>query len=107
MKKIAMIFSVAALIFAYSTVTVSAQKAPEKAKTEKVSDSKTPKADVKATACPSAKAGCTGDKAKAGCDKASAGCDKAKAGCTGDKAKAGCCGAKAAATPVPAPTEKK
>lgn len=97
MKKIAIIFSVVAFIFAFTTSSVSAQKAPEKAKTEKVSDSKAPATDAKAGCSDKAKAEC-GDKAKAECG------DKAKAGCA--SAKAGCCGSKAAATPVPAPEKK-
>ncbi len=98
-----MIFAVAALIFAYSTVTVSAQNAPNKAKTEKVSDAKVVKADnTKAT-----NAACT-DKAKAACsDKAKAGCtDAQKAACGSAEAKTGCCSSKAAAKPVPAPNKK-
>jgi hypothetical protein len=99
MKKIAMIFSVVALIFAYSTTTVSAQKAPDKAKTEKVSDTKTPKTtDAKAAGCThEAKAGCASD------DKAKAGCATP---CTSGEKKSGCCSSKAAATPVPAPEKK-
>lgn len=100
MKKIAMILSVTALIFAFSTTSVSAQKAPKKAKTEKVADTKEVKHE-----------GCT-DKAKANCTSATS--DKAKAGCTtpcpsASKSASGCCSGKAtAAKPVPAPeTEKK
>lgn len=105
MKKIAMVLSVVALVFAYSSTTVSAQNAP-KTKTEKVAVSKTTTATdaQKTQATPAtnkAKAGCAatciGDKAKAGC----------AATCTGDKAKSGCCsGHKAAATPVPASDKK-
>lgn len=99
MKKFAMIFSVVALIFAYSTTTVSAQKAPEKAKTEKVSDTKTTKAtDAKTAGCAhEAKAGCaSGDKAKAGCATP----------CTAGEKKSGCCSGHATAKPVPAPEKK-
>lgn len=91
MKKIAMIFSVAALIFAFSTTQVSAQKAPKKAKTEKVADTK----DVKHEGCTEkAKADCpshTGD--KAGCTTP----------CPSGQKTPGCCAGKAAAKPVPAP----
>lgn len=99
MKKFAMIFSVVALIFAYSAATVTAQNAPVKAKTEKVSDSKTVKsADGKTAGCTDkAKADCTsGDKAKAGCATP----------CSSAQAKSGCCSSKAAAKPVPAPEKK-
>jgi hypothetical protein len=103
MKKLSMIFAVAALIFAYTTVTVSAQNAPTKAKTEKVSEQKAVKADnTKATNAAST------DNAKAGCsDKAKSGCTEAqKAKCGSAEGKSGCCSSKAAAKPVPAPTKK-
>lgn len=93
-----MIFSVVALIFAFSSTSVSAQKAPKKAKTEKVADTK----DVKHEGCTEkAKADCsshTGDKAKAGCATPCA---------SGEKATPGCCAGKAAAKPVPAPEPEK
>jgi len=48
MKKVAIIFSLVAFIFALSTSPVLAQKAPEKAKTEKAEAKDAPAADAKA-----------------------------------------------------------
>lgn len=93
-----MIISAVALVFAFSTTSVSAQNAPAKnnAKTEKVDAAKPCCA---APAAASATPAC-GDKAKAACATP----------CTGDKAQASapacCSGAKAAAKPVPAPKAK-
>lgn len=99
MKRIAMIISTVALVFAFTATSVSAQNAPAKnnTKTEKVDAAKpccaAPATTAAAPAC--------GDKAKAACATP----------CTGDKAQAaaapGCCsGAKADAKPVPAPKKK-
>jgi hypothetical protein len=100
MKRISMIVSVLALLFAFTTATVSAQNAPKaKTTTEKVATEK------------SDKAGCAADNkdAKTNCSTKT---DGAKTGCatpcTGEKAKA-CCSKGAhteAAKPVPAPDKK-
>jgi len=96
MKRIGMILSVMALLFAFTVATVSAQNAPTtKTTTQKVVTEKSDKAP--ATDAKSCAKTCSGDKAKA--------CDKP---CSGEKAKS-CCskGAKAdAAKPVPASDKK-
>lgn len=102
MKRIGMILSVMALVFAFTVATVSAQNAPTtKTSTEKVSA----KSDV---ATPSVEK----SDAKTGCAPAKTGCAPAKTGCastcTGAQAKS-CCSkdAKAeGAKPVPASDKK-
>lgn len=100
MKRISMLFSVMALVFAFTIATVSAQNAPTaKTTTEKVATEK------------SDKTGCATDKkdAKAACSTKT---DGAKSGCatpcSGEKAKA-CCSkgtSTEAAKPVPASDKK-
>lgn len=101
MKRVSMILSVMAIVFAFTIASVSAQNAPTtktKASTEKVSTDKADKAGC-ATDTKDAKAGCATktDAAKSGCATP----------CSGDKAKA-CCskGTAESAKPVPAPNKK-
>lgn len=100
MKRISMILSVMALVFAFTIATVSAQNAPKaKTTTEKVVSEKSDKADV-TTSNKDVKAGCSPktDGAKAGCTTP----------CSSEKAKA-CCSKGAhsdAAKPVPASDKK-
>lgn len=97
MKKVALVISLFAIIFAFTVNTVSAQKvtSAEKAKTEKVSSSK--EAGAPAKAC------CSKSEAKGACSKegeAKSGCAKSCAGAEGKS----CCKkgeAKTEATPVP------
>lgn len=94
MKRISMILSVMAIVFAFTVASVSAQNAPTtKASTEKVSTSKTNKAAV-TTDSKDAKAGCA---TKSGCSTS----------CSGEKAKT-CCnkGTAESAKPVPASDKK-
>ncbi|KAF0197086.1 MAG: hypothetical protein FD166_2045 [Bacteroidetes bacterium] len=100
MKRISMILSVLALVFAFTIASVSAQNAPKsKTSSEKVVSEKSDKA-----ACTTDKKDgkscaktCSDDKAKAGCAST----------CTGDKAKS-CCskGHTEGAKPVPASDKK-
>ncbi len=100
MKRISMIFSVMALVFAFTLASVSAQNAPKaKTTTEKVATEKSDKAAC-ATDSKEAKANCSTktDGAKAGCATP----------CSGEKAKS-CCSKGAsteAAKPVPASDKK-
>ncbi|NTW25184.1 MAG: hypothetical protein HGA37_10810 [Lentimicrobium sp.] len=99
MKRISMILSVMAIVFAFTIASVSAQNAPTtKTSTEKVSTEKADKAGC-ATDTKDAKAGCATktDAAKSGCATP----------CSGEKAKA-CCnkGTAESAKPVPAPDKK-
>jgi len=98
MKRLLMIVSVLALVFAFTAASVSAQNAPKaKTSTQKVVTEKS------ATAAPAvdkkdAKAGCSHDGEKMGCAKT----------CSGEKAKS-CCSkgtATPSAKPVPAPDNK-
>ncbi len=95
-----MIFSVLAIVFAFTVASVSAQNAPKaKTTTEKVATEKSDKTDC-ATDKKDAKAGCSTktEGAKTGCATP----------CSGDKAKA-CCSKGAhteAAKPVPASDKK-
>lgn len=102
MKKIAVLFSAIALMFAFSATTVVAQNVPTKKTTEKTITAKS----SSATPATVKKADCS-DKAKADCgDKAAVKSDCAKT-CGEAKAKSCCSGTKtAAAKPVPAPGVK-
>jgi hypothetical protein len=101
MKRISMILSVMALLFAFTFASVSAQNAPAaKTSSEKVVSEKSDKAGCatdKKDGKSCAKT-CTDDKAKAGCATK----------CSGDKAKS-CCSKGShtdAAKPVPASDKK-
>lgn len=99
MKRISMILSVMAIVFAFTIASVSAQNAPTtKTSTEKVATEKADKTDC-ATDKKDAKAGCAtkADAAKSGCATP----------CSGEKAKA-CCnkGTAESAKPVPASDKK-
>lgn len=99
MKKLAILFSVIALVFAVSTL--SAQNAPDKKPTKKAATEKT------VTSAPAVekshvKGDCGGEKAAAAAKSSDCATP-----CTDSKAKSGCCDDKAkAAKPVPAPDKK-
>lgn len=98
MKRISMLLSVLALVFAFSIATVSAQNAPKsKTTSEKVVSAKSDKA-APAAEKKDVKGSCSHDGAKANCSGS----------CSHDKAKS-CCSkgeSKETAKPVPAPDKK-